>query len=252
MSAVLPEHPNGLTSPDLLINAGPSTPIPMSVAAMSPRSSFDDAEPDVGQLKHDLAVARQEKEVLGNQYRSLLGKLTAMRQSLDAVGRLGLRGTSCIDEVIQEELDRRETAINTLSAENSSLQGSMTTLRSELVGANQESSSLQAQLTQLRSQSDSSSSDVLSLTREMRELRGEMERLRVEREEWEAEVGRERERREIMEEEVRHAERRYRDGRREWEMGKENLLSERERARNLQEVLGEFQAGRLRRGTGRV
>ena len=97
MSAVLPEHPNGLTSPDLLINAGPSTPIPMSVAAMSPRSSFDDAEPDVGQLKHDLAVARQEKEVLGNQYRSLLGKLTAMRQSLgeklreDAVGRLGLR-----------------------------------------------------------------------------------------------------------------------------------------------------------------
>jgi hypothetical protein len=57
----------------------------------------------------------------------------------------------------------------------------------------------------------------------MRELRGEMERLRVEREEWEFEAGRERERREIMEE--------------------EELLSERERARNLQDVLGEFQAG---------
>lgn len=70
-----------------------------------------------------------------------------------------------------------------------------------------------------------------------------MERLRVQREEWEAEAGRERERREIMEEEVRHTERRERDGRRDWEKGKEELSSERERARNLQEVLGEFQAG---------
>ncbi len=47
----------------------------------------------------------------------------------------------------------------------------------------------------------------------MRELRGEMERLRVEREEWEFEAGRERERREIMEEEVRGIERREREAR---------------------------------------
>lgn len=33
-------------------------------------------------LEEDLAATRQEKEVLGNQYRTLLGKLTAMRQSL--------------------------------------------------------------------------------------------------------------------------------------------------------------------------
>lgn len=123
------------------------------------------------------------------------------------------------------------------------MQASIATLQAELQSASQESANLQHQLQQLRSQSDSSSSDVLSLTREMRELRGEMERLRVEREEWEAEAGRERERREAMEEEARLVERREREGRREWDKGKEELARERERARNLQEVLGEFQAG---------
>jgi hypothetical protein len=70
-----------------------------------------------------------------------------------------------------------------------------------------------------------------------------MERLRSEREEWEAEAGREREKREEMEDELRAMERRERDGRREWEEGRNQLERERERADNLQEVLGEFQAG---------
>ena len=77
----------------------------------------------------------------------------------------------------------------------------------------------------------------------MRELRGEMERLRLEREEWEAEAGRERERREVMDEEARVIERREREGRREWEKSRDELMMERERARNLQDVLGEFQNG---------
>jgi len=70
-----------------------------------------------------------------------------------------------------------------------------------------------------------------------------MERLRSEREEWEAEAGREREKREEMEDELRAVERREADGRREWEEGRNQLERERERADNLQEVLGEFQAG---------
>lgn len=47
-------------------------------------------------LEDDLETTRQEKEALGNQYRSLLGKLTAMRTTLgdklkeDAVGFLSL------------------------------------------------------------------------------------------------------------------------------------------------------------------
>jgi len=91
MSGILPERTNGTSDPELLNAPGPSSPIQSPNAAI-PRSSLDDAEPDPSQLKHELAVARQEKEVLGNQYRNLLGKLTAMRQSLgeklreDAVG----------------------------------------------------------------------------------------------------------------------------------------------------------------------
>jgi len=70
-----------------------------------------------------------------------------------------------------------------------------------------------------------------------------MERLRGEREEWEAEAGRERERREEAEEELRAIEWREREGRKEWDEGRDQLDRERERADNLQEVLGEFQAG---------
>jgi hypothetical protein len=77
----------------------------------------------------------------------------------------------------------------------------------------------------------------------MRELRGEMERLRIEREEWEAEAAKERERREAMEAELTMIERREEEGRREWEKGREELLAERQRADNLQEVLSEFSSG---------
>ena len=77
----------------------------------------------------------------------------------------------------------------------------------------------------------------------MRELRGEMERLRNEREEWEAEAGRERERRETMEDELRAAEWRQQEGLKEVEEARNQLEREAERADNLQEVLSEFQAG---------
>lgn len=78
----------------------------------------------------------------------------------------------------------------------------------------------------------------------MRELRGEMERLRNEREEWEAEAGRERERRETMEDELRNAEWRQQEEHREMEEARSQLEREAERADNLQEVLSEFQAGK--------
>lgn len=70
-----------------------------------------------------------------------------------------------------------------------------------------------------------------------------MERLRIEREEWEAEAAKERERREAMEAELTMIERREEEGRREWEKGREELLAERQRADNLQEVLSEFSSG---------
>ena len=217
----------------------------------SPRSSMDVSE-RVQRLEAELEATKAEKETLGNQYRSLLGKLTGMRQSLgeklreDAVSSLVTPSKNLVDVDIcsQEELDRRETAIHNLQNEIGDLQQHVETLKAELVNVSQESTNLQNQLAQLRSQSDSSSSDVLSLTREMRELRGEMERLRVEREEWEAEASRERERRETMEDEVRGMEKRERDSRRDMERAGDELMQERERASNLQDVLSEFQASK--------
>ncbi|OWT41125.1 hypothetical protein C362_01339 [Cryptococcus neoformans Bt1] len=184
-------------------------------------------------LEDDLEATRQEKEALGSQYRSLLGKLTAMRTTL---------GDKLKEDA--EELDRRETQINNLVTENSELHETVDTLRSELSSLSQESSHLSAQLAQLRSQSDSSSSDVLSLTREMRELRGEMERLRLEREEWEVEAGRERERRETLEDDLRVFERREQDMCNALEKLAEERDKEKERGDNLQEVLSEFQAAK--------
>ena len=70
------------SSPD----AGPSQSPRTSTSDRSPRSSLDhpNATPEqrIALLEDELAGTRQEKEVLGNQYRTLLGKLTAMRQSL--------------------------------------------------------------------------------------------------------------------------------------------------------------------------
>jgi len=72
-----------------------------------------------------------------------------------------------------------------------------------------------------------------------------MERLRIEREEWESEASKERERREAAEDEMAGMERREMENQREWERGREELQAERERADNLQEVLSEFQTGEL-------
>ncbi|WVQ70985.1 hypothetical protein IAR50_000510 [Cryptococcus sp. DSM 104548] len=195
----------------------------------------DDLSPEerVRLLEEELETALQDKEKLGNQYRTLLGKLTAMRTTL---------GDKLKEDA--EELDRRETQINTLTSDNETFQNTIHTLQSELQSLTAESSSLSAQLSQIRSQSDSSSSDVLSLTREMRELRGEMERLRLEREEWEEEAGREREKREEGEEEMNRLERAEREMRAEAEKLREERDKVRERADNLQEVLSEFQAAK--------
>ncbi|KAL7423684.1 hypothetical protein Q5752_001266 [Cryptotrichosporon argae] len=208
--------------------------------ADSPRASLDaapgaDLAPAerVAVLEAELERTRAEKEAMGNQYRGLLGKLTAMRQSL---------GEKLKEDA--EELDRREATINTLTAEIAVLHETVSTLRRELQLSSGEAAALAAQLAALRAQSDSSSSDVLSLTREMRELRGEMERLRVEREEWESEAGRERGRREAAEDEGRAWERRGREAEDDMARAQERAAREKERADNLQEVLSEFQAAK--------
>jgi hypothetical protein len=196
----------------------------------------DDEEEDdaarIARLEHDLDTTRAEKEQLGTQYRSLLSKLTTMRQSL---------GDRLREDA--EELDRRELQIQQLSTDCAAAQETITSLRRELESAAEESTHLSAQVTQLRLAASTQSNDALSLTREMRELRGEMEMLRVEREQWEAEAERERERREAMEEDVRAGERQRREDEARRRRAEEEWEREKMRADNLQEVLADFQNG---------
>ena len=66
----------------------------------------------------------------------------------------------------------------------------------------------------------------------------------MEREEWEEEAGREREKRERLEEERRGMERRLMDAEERRSGAEDGWRREEKRASNLEEVLGEFQAGK--------
>lgn len=216
-------------------------PIPAPEAVEKSGSDEEDEEEEeeddstrIARLEHELETTRAEKEQLGTQYRSLLSKLTTMRQSL---------GDRLREDA--EELDRRDSQITQLSADLQAAQESITSLRTELESSAEESTLLSAQVSQLRLSASTLTSDVLSLTREMRELRGEMEMLRVEREQWEAEAERERERREAMEDDLRAGERQRREDEARRRRAEEEWEREKTRADNLQEVLADFQNGGL-------
>ena len=187
----------------------------------------------LARLEQDLERTRAEKDQLATQYRSLLSKLTAMRQSL---------GDRLREDA--EELDRRESQVAQLTSELSQAREEATSVRAELENSANECAQLGAQVSALRHAATTQSSDVLSLTRELRELRGELEMVRVEREEWEVEAGRERERREAMEDELRNGERQRRDDELRRRRAEEAAERERTRADNLQEVLAEFQSAK--------
>ncbi|KAJ9105276.1 hypothetical protein QFC21_001644 [Naganishia friedmannii] len=196
----------------------------------------DEDEDDVtriSRLEQELETTRAEKEQLGTKYSNLLSKLTMMRQSL---------GDRLRDDA--EELDRREGQINQLTGDLAAAKESIGTLQEELQSSADECAQLSSQVNQLRLSASTQTSDVLSLTRELRELRGEMEMLRVDREEWEHEAGKERERREEIVEEMRSADRQRREDEARRRSAEEALERERVRANNLQEVLQEFQSAK--------
>jgi chromosome segregation ATPase len=137
-----------------------------------------------------------------------------------------------------------------LTTDLQATQATVTTVQSELASLSQENASLDTQLSQLRlenqQKNEQDSSDVVALTRELRELRGDLERVRMEREEWEEEAGREREKRERLEEERRGMERKMIEAEERRNAAEDGWRREEKRASNLEEVLGEFQGGKMR------
>ncbi|KIK21285.1 hypothetical protein PISMIDRAFT_681520 [Pisolithus microcarpus 441] len=170
-----------------------------SAAFMDERSSFDlDSErgstsppamhpvtngrvhtPENGQdsesLRRKLQQALEEKEDLSTQYHNLLAKLTAMRTSL---------GTKLKQDA--EELDRREQQIQQLATQNEDLVSTVETLKAELIASHEEAERTTRELDSLRSRALSENAqETIQRERELRETMGELERCRIERDEWE-------------------------------------------------------------------
>ncbi|KIK80609.1 hypothetical protein PAXRUDRAFT_833431 [Paxillus rubicundulus Ve08.2h10] len=181
-------------------------------------------------LERQLEHEREEKENLASQYRNLLAKLTTMRTTL---------GNKLKQDA--EELDRRELLIQTLSAQNEDLSSTVETLRAELIASHAESERTVRELDLLRNHDlhESAASE-----KELRDTVGELERSRMERDEWE---------RVAMQEKVAAEEARSMSDalRRELDMEREareedilGLEAAKETAANLQSVLQDFQTAK--------
>ncbi|KAN0084281.1 hypothetical protein V8E55_007785 [Tylopilus felleus] len=232
----------------------PSRPFSPAVAHNAPRTSTDsepttsafpingmahhddldqDQDPDMDpleRLQRQLARERAEKEDLAAQYRNLLAKLTTMRTTL---------GNKLKQDA--EELDRRELLVQTLTAHNEDLGATVETLKAELMASHAETERTARELDLLRHRDMSES---VASAHELRETMAELERCRLEREEWEREAMQER----LAVEEARgiaEALRRELDVERE-ARGRERveLDATKETAANLQSVLEDFQTAR--------
>ncbi|KAF8842947.1 hypothetical protein BDN67DRAFT_898199 [Paxillus ammoniavirescens] len=181
-------------------------------------------------LQRQLDHEREEKDNLASQYRNLLAKLTTMRTTL---------GNKLKQDA--EELDRRELLIQTLSAQNEDLSSTVETLRAELIASHAESERTARELDLLRNHDlhESAASE-----RELRDTLGELERSRMERDEWE---------RVAMQEKVAAEEARSTSDalRRELDLEREareedivGLEAAKETAANLQSVLQDFQSAK--------
>ncbi|KAF8234943.1 hypothetical protein L208DRAFT_1358938 [Tricholoma matsutake] len=139
------------------------------------RISLDSDSDPVSQLQRELDRTREEKETLAGQYSNLLAKLTTMRTTL---------GNKLQQDA--EELDRREQQVQQLTAQNDDLSITVETLKQELIASHDETERISNELDTLRSRAlEESAQESLVRDRELREAQMELERCRMEREEWE-------------------------------------------------------------------
>lgn len=133
-----------------------------------------------------------------------------------------------------------------LEAQNEDLASTVETLNAELIASSEDAAHASNELDAMRSRAlQDTAQEMLLKDRELRETQSELERCRMERDEWEQVAMREK----MVVDEARIAEESMR---RELELEQEahqretgQLELEREQSRNLQSVLEDFQAGKL-------
>lgn len=144
----------------------------------------------------------------------------------------------------QEELDRREQLVQQLTAEKDDLTATVETLKAELISSHEEAERASSQLDAMRARVlQENAQESLQKEKELRETQIELERCRMERDEWERSALQE----QVASEEARSA---IENLRRELELetaararDQAELRDEREKTENLQSVLQDFQAG---------
>ncbi|KAI6124456.1 hypothetical protein EDD16DRAFT_1857568 [Pisolithus croceorrhizus] len=152
-----------------------STSSPAAHPVTNGRAHITENGHDSESLRRKLQQALEEKEDLSMQYHNLLAKLTAMRTSL---------GTKLKQDA--EELDRREQQIQQLATQNEDLVSTVETLKAELIASHEEAERTTRELDSLRSRALSENAqETIQRERELRETMGELERCRIERDEWE-------------------------------------------------------------------
>lgn len=202
-----------------------------------PQVEEEHDSPKLREVTAALEKMTEERDTFEAQYRSLLGKLTTMRNTLG-------------DKLKQDadELDRREAEINDLRAANEDLQSTIETLKVELIQSNEESEVVHSELEQLRLRAfDSqrqSSEEVSTRERALRDAQEDLERERIEKEEWEGEAMRERVRREEVLARLGSVEMELGMAKSDREVLREERDREAEAASNLHAVLQEFQAAK--------
>ncbi|KAF9014741.1 hypothetical protein BDZ89DRAFT_1046316 [Hymenopellis radicata] len=194
-----------------------------------------DADTDpVARLHRELQQTREEKDTLAAQYRNLLQKLTHMKTTL---------GNKLKQDA--EELDRREQLIQQLTAQNDDLAQTVETLKDEFIASNEETARVSNQLDTLRNRAfQENAQESLMRERELRETQLELERCRIERDDWERVAMQEK----TMSDESRSlVDTLKRDIELEREVREREaaeLEVEREKSENLQSVLQDFQAAK--------
>ena len=145
---------------------------------------------------------------------------------------------------VQEELDRREQLIQQLQAQNDDYEATVEALKAEVLSSNEEAECASRELDVLRGRAlEENAHEAARRERELHEAQAELERTRLERDDWERTAMQER----VTADEARAA---LEVARREAaverdaaQRAEEELETERTNARNLQSVLEDFQSG---------
>lgn len=152
--------------------------------------------------------------------------------------------------ITQDELDRRAQEIVDLQATNDDLLGTVETLKTELINSHSDADAAHDELEQLRLRAfdsqNQTSAEAGERERALREAQEDLERERMEREEWETQAMRERVRREELQARCGQVEMELAQAKADREQFREERDREAESAGNLHAVLEEFQAAKER------